>query len=134
MDKYEAALRTASAIYHLGANSLSLSEESALQSIPEFRERVEEYLKRMRSGENIRKPRSAKRIILDQPSMRYLNILNTLCRQHEHVHVDFLCSYISESSHFIIALKGRYNLTYQSLNISVNEWEEWKKRPEYQGE
>jgi hypothetical protein len=132
MDKYQAALRTASAIYYLGWNSLSLNEELALQNNSEFRERVEEYVERMRNGETIRKPRRSSHIVLDQPSMQYLGILGTLCEQCEHVHVDFLCSFIGQTSHFAICLQG-YGITYRCLDIPLNEWEEWKKRPNYQG-
>jgi hypothetical protein len=71
MDKYEAALRTASAIHNLGWNSLSINEESALQNIPEFRERVEEYIEQMRNGEHITKPDGSKSIILDKPLIKY---------------------------------------------------------------
>ena len=138
MDKYQAALRTASAIFHLGWNSLSLNEEIALQNNSEFRERVEEYIARMKNGESaasIERFRSTKCIILDQPSMEYARILNTLKHRYEHVHVDFLCGNVHPTSHFTLCvLKSSGNITYRCLNIPINEWKEWKERPEYQGE
>jgi hypothetical protein len=79
------------------------------------------------------KPRMSAYIILDQASMSYIGILSKLCCQYEHVHIDFLCGYIPELSHFNLWLKGDGNITHRCLNIPVNEWEEWKKHPEYRG-
>ncbi len=134
MDKYEAALRTASAIYHLGWNSLSLTEESLLQGNSEFRERVEEYLERLKNGESIRRSRRVVSIILDQPLMSYSAVLSSLCHQFEHVHVDFLCSDVPELSHFNLCVLEEYGISYTCLNILTTDWEEWKKRPEYRGQ
>jgi hypothetical protein len=138
MDKYDFALRTASAIFHLGWNSLSLSEEISLQDNSEFRERVEEYVTRMSNGESAadiesKRSRSIKHIILDKPSWEYFSLVSTLHSQYSHIDIDFLCGSVPRTSHFILCLL-EWGVTYHCLNIPVNEWKEWKKRTDYQGE
>ncbi|HAX88664.1 MAG TPA: hypothetical protein DCY91_20970 [Cyanobacteria bacterium UBA11370] len=133
MDKYEFALRTALAIYNHGWNSLSVTEEMALQSIPEYRDRVYEYLRLLREGKD--PTRAIRKVILDKPLRQYLGLLGTASKNGA-VHVDFLCSDSGERDlHFFVLLGENGNdITWKYLNIPINEWDEWKKRPEYKGE
>ncbi len=135
MDKYEFALRTALAIYNLGWNSLSVTEEMALQSIPEYRDRVYEYLRLLREGKDPRQPRAIRKVILDKPLTQYLGLLGTASKNGV-VHVDFLCGDPREGDiHFFVILRENgTDITWKYLNIPINEWDEWKKRPEYKGE
>ena len=89
----------------------------------------------MRNGDT-RMVNRSKYVILDKPLMEYASLLFVLISQHEYIHVDFLCSCIPKSSHFscILAECSYSKLTYRCLNIPIHEWEEWKKRTEYQGQ
>jgi hypothetical protein len=88
------------------------------------------------NGETIRMPerQSHIAIVLDKPLYQYISILSTLHNQYKHVYVRFLCDGpIPPTSHFSIWLQ-ECGIMHECLNIPVNEWEEWKKRPDYKGE
>ena len=72
-------------------------------------------------------------VILDKPSMEYSSLLVKCRQEHGAVFVDFLCSFIPETSHFKLCILDEQNIMYRCLNIPVKEWAEWKKHPAYEG-
>lgn len=76
-------------------------------------------------------------ILLDKPEMQYGTLVEEYCKLYEFVHIDFLCSHISDTCHFVCVILveiGSINVTYRCLGIPVEQWHEYKKLPHYKGE
>jgi hypothetical protein len=134
--RLEAARKIANVLYQLGPSHLFLSEEMALSRDRELVLLVDDCLESLRNG--CRWPPYyygfIQKIILDKPDLRYESIIKEYCALYDFVHIDFLCSGISYTSHFYCTVLAEYqNLRWGCLNIPVSQWHEYKNRPEYKG-
>ena len=68
-------------------------------------------------------------MLLDIPAMKYFVRVISYPRP---IHVDFLCD-SREGAHLIRNL-NEFGIYYSFLNIPVEKWGEWKKRPDYKGD
>ena len=75
-------------------------------------------------------PFSYKKIILDKPFVDYCLPIRNSCVEK----IFFLCCADGlQSSHLLILLREE-RLKYEFLNIPVDEWKDWKGRPDYKGD
>jgi hypothetical protein len=132
--KIQAARRIAQVIYKLGSAQLFDSEEAALNHDEKLRNMVKDCLESLKEGIPWPHP-YAKHILLDKPEMKYAIVVRKYCELCDFVLIDFLCSGISDTSHFAcVILAGESNLKYRCLGIPVEQWHEYKKLPHYKGE
>ena len=68
-------------------------------------------------------------MLLDIPNMKYFVRIMSYPRP---THVDFLCDN-REAAHLIRNL-NEFGIYYRFLNVPVEKWGEWKKRPDYKGD
>lgn len=139
--RIEAARRIANVIYQLGPSHLFDSEENILNWDRELRNMVEDCLESLNQGipwpprYHILIISSVNHILLDKPEMKYANLVGEYCKLYNFVLIDFLCSHISDNSHFACVILGeQINLKYRCLGVPVEEWHEYKKLPHYKGE
>jgi len=133
--RLEAARKIANVLYELGSSHLFLSEEMALSGDRELRLLVDDCLESLRNGCRWPPYFSIKHIILDKPEIiSYQSIIGDYCALYDFVHIDFLCSGISYTSHFYCTVLAPHeNLRWRCLDIPVEKWQEYKNRPEYKG-
>lgn len=131
----QSASRIANVIYQLGRSQLFDSEEYALDNNEELRNMVKDCLESLKEGIPWHPPSANKHILLDKPEMKYAKLVSKYCEVCDFVLIDFLCSPISETSHFAcVILAAESNLKYRCLGIPVEQWHEYKKLPHYKGE
>lgn len=137
--KITVASRIANVIYQLGGSYLSDCEEDILREDEEVCYMVNDCLESLKNG--IPWPDYSVRLVtpycvlLDKPEMKYANLVRDNCKLYDFVIIDFLCSHISETSHFAcVILAVESNLKYRCLGIPVEQWHEYKKLPHYKGE
>lgn len=72
-------------------------------------------------------------ILLDRPLVDYFSRIRRKHRvQRGGVRVEFLCG--PHSAAHLVTILENFRIPYHFLDIPVDEWKEYKSRPEYEGD